>query len=63
MCRGGNNLPRPDLIDFRLCKLFTPSKTIRRNHYEGTTAEPSNKELPVSEKSLTLGLCCTATGA
>jgi hypothetical protein len=53
MCRGGNNLPRPDLIDFRLCNLY----------YKGTTAELSNKEPPVSEKTLTLGVYCMATGA
>lgn len=30
------------------CYLFTQPKAISRNHYEGRTAEPSNKELPVS---------------
>lgn len=48
LCRGGNELPRPDLIDFRLCYRFTQPKTIRRNHYECRPEEPSNKEPPVS---------------
>lgn len=30
------------------CYLCTQPKVNGRNHYEGTTAEPSNKELPVS---------------